>query len=214
MATERDWSKSNIFDPWREFYDELTWQDQLEFYDEVARRWPKQTNYPFGWFKSCFSYIGDRLGKFSVLEIGGWTGEMACQALETFSSITSWTNYEVCRWAANTPACDNERYSAVIAEDFPWNVKLPECDVFVSSHTLEHIKAAEAERLFLNLPASVKFMAHAVSNGIAANKDWCGYGGSHILECDWDGIEALAEKAGFARVKGSEGFSSRMYVRE
>lgn len=207
-----DWSGPLIFDRWRDYYDLLTWQDQIEFYDEVARRWPRQNHYPLGWFKTVVGYLSGKLETFSVFEVGGWQGHMAAELLAEYD-IIEWVNYEVCQWAVDNSVCSDSRYLSMVPGDFPWNVALPELKVFITSHTLEHIKSEEVNKLFANLPDSFRFMAHALPPNISADSDWADYGGSHILDCGIDEIDKFAIDAGFSVMEKLSGISNRLYER-
>jgi hypothetical protein len=208
----KDWMAGpRIFDNWRERYDDLTWEDQVEFYSEVARRWPNQNHYLAPWFRSCLVHICDE-NPLDVFEIGGWTGAMACELLD-LDFVSGWTNYEVCQWAVDNSVCDDIRYHAMVPEDFPWFVELPRAHVFLTSNTLEHIKSTEIAMLFRKLPESIRFMMHLLPPNIAVGVDWTDYGGSHIIDCGWNEIDGFASDCGFSVVQELCSLNGKMYER-
>lgn len=172
-------SPYDVFERWRESYDEMTWADQVEFYDMVATRWPSQDHYCLNYCLHVFKYITTHLEAYSVIEIGGWKGKLAGEILSEFPAISRWYNFEVSPLVVDSPVCKDERYIPVLPADFVWNVSLPKAEVLVTSHFLEHIKARDVRALFGNLPPSVLFMAHVIPIlPDCTERDWTGYGGN------------------------------------
>lgn len=191
------------FDQWRAEYDTLTYQEQVKFYNQVEKDHPVQNSFRNNlpaWL-SFFAYVAGRLGKPRVMELGGWHGELASIILSSYPVIDSWTNYEISQEAVNKTVCGDSRYQAIVPNDYAWNIKLPDCDVFVASHTLEHIRARKLERLLDNLPATINYLAIEIPLPESGPVDWGGYHGSHILELNWAEVEALLILRGFQPIR-------------
>lgn len=185
------------FDKWRQDYDYLTYRDQLAFYDRVAEDHPLQRGFDVKAFKAFFEAI--TLLEVQILEFGGWKGELAAEMLAEISRITQWLNLEISRKAVIETKVWDERYRAIILHRFAWEVeRLPGGNVFVSSHAIEHIKAAELERLFGKLPPEVTYVGLQAPL-VEGPTDWAGYYGSHILEVGWMKIGAILQALGFTQ---------------
>lgn len=182
--------KTSDFDLWRENYDQLGYDDQLVFYNQVAIDHPLQR----GFDEQEFIDFLEPLGKIDVIELGGWKGELAQFTLARLPKIRQWLNYEISEQAIKQTACKDSRYKATIPPDFLWNIDIPPADVFVSSHTIEHIKIEQLDKLFSKLP--VKYIALQAPLGDEGT-DWAGYYGSHILEVGWNTIIHILNDYGF-----------------
>lgn len=183
--------KTADFDLWRDNYDKLTYKQQLKFYNQVAIDHPLQR----GFDEAEFEDFLRPLGEITVIEMGGWKGELAKYMLERLPKIRRWLNYEISEQAIIENICPySTRFEALIPSDFLWNIELPKADVFVSSHTIEHIRVAELDKLFSKLP--VKYIALQAPLGDEGT-DWAGYYGSHILEVGWNTVIELLRGYGF-----------------
>jgi hypothetical protein len=173
----------------------MDYAGQLEFYNRVAMEHPLQRGFNLNAFRRFFNLIADLLPRFAVIEMGGWKGELA-QEILPFYPITTWTNYEISALAVAQSVCKLSNYKPIVADDFIWAIDLPEAAVFVSSHTIEHLRKRELAQLFERLPESVHFVGlqAPLSEGVT---DWTGYYGSHILETGWQGVSQMLTAGGF-----------------
>lgn len=195
------------WDAWRDSYDTTSFQEQAEFYDRVARDYPEQAHWDLAAARRAMA------GVETVTEVGGWRGELADICLKEHPGLRLWVNYDLCRWALTEGRrCKNRRYRARLLKDWPWNTDLPPADLFVSTHTLEHMRWDQVcalarqfrkyRRLHLEVPI------HATDG-----ESWRGFTGTHILEASWSDLEALIVTTGFERVAvNSTGFA-RIYER-
>lgn len=185
------------FDQWRERYAGLTYEAQQRFYDRMEQDHPAQFSYRLNlpdWHR-FFAYITGKLGAPRVLELGGWHGEQAAEMLAAYPTLATWVNIEICPAAIEKSACNDPRYKAYCPPDFAWNVRLPDADVFLACHVLEHITVREFGRLLDNLPAVVSYAAIEMPIPDEGPAEWQGYHGSHIYEAGWkETIEALARR--------------------
>lgn len=135
--------------------------------------------------RRCLATI-DCAGK-RVIEFGGWRGAMANAVLSEFPDLAAWRNHEICPSAQRDDHCRDPRYECVVADRFVWETPRPsEGDIFVTSHSIEHITAEHLGLLFKWLPDSIKWMylCAPIPDSCEDNK-WDGYGGTHILEIGW-----------------------------
>jgi len=187
------------FDRWRQDYAQLTYKDQLAFYNQVAIDHPLQ----HGFDEAAFEDFIKPLGEADVIELGGWKGELAAFVLPKLPKVRKWLNYEISEQAIKETYCKDERYHPLIPSDFLWNIEIPKADVFISSHTIEHITAKELDKLFSKLPVKhIGLQAPLGDNGT----DWAGYYGSHILEIGWNSVIEMLSGYGFSLTVSSGEF--------
>ncbi len=126
-----------------------------------------------------------------VLELGGWDGELASLILPEHQNIHWWSNYEI---APVDTVCHNRQYhhrEQSILDDSPDGY-----DVFIASHSLEHLSdehakrvldiAVECDWIYLDIPTPTRPW------GLA----------SHKMNMGW------AEIASYVRHKGFREFDS------
>jgi len=184
------------FDRWRLNYDTMTYDDQLAFYNRVAVDHPVQHGFDGEAFRAFFEAV--EMPEIQVLEFGGWKGELAAEVLPLYPHITHWTNLEISILAASDVRCRDGRYRAIVPSAFAWELdQLPDHNVFVSSHAIEHIRAAELEQLLAKLPRKVTYIGLQAPLADGPG-DWSGYYGSHILEVGWKQVGAMLQVSGFA----------------
>ena len=176
------------FDQWRVGYDQMTYQDQLAFYDQIEGQYPIQNSFNLAAWCDFFDCLP--LADIQVFELGGWHGEMAYALLPHYPHISRWVNWEISRQAVRRSICFDKRYQAIVPDDFAWNLPLPAHNVFVASHTIEHIRLSEAGRLFEKLEARYIGLEMPL---LETPPDWSGYNGSHIIEGGWPAVEALLD---------------------
>jgi len=174
------------FDAWRERYDTMTYKEMKDFYNLVEVDHPLQQAYNADAFGRFLDYVIEAVGPITVLEIGGWKGELACGMLGR-QSIIKWYNYEICEAAVQKSICALPRYKPIIPDDFVWNIELPSANVLIASHFIEHIRWWELVLLIRRLPRSISFIGLQSPLG-ASGKDWAGYLGTHIIEARWQDI--------------------------
>ncbi len=172
------------WDKWRADYDTMTYQDQRDFYDEAFVLYPKQEHFTLS---RAFEFL-DHTSGGSVTEIGGWNGALALKCLERYPLISSWTNIEISGDAAKSSLVTDGRFSIEVPDDFIWNVRNIEGDIFLATHFIEHIKGADFRKLAFRLMTEwVYFEAPLLNDG----ETWEGYDGNHISELQWDDVTSI-----------------------
>lgn len=200
------------FDRWRAEYATTSYADQVAYYDGVWEKYPVQRHYNLPLAREFFAAPS---GPTRVLEVGGWTGDVAVDILPQWPSIKDWLNVEVCRGAARAgymvvPFAS--AYRAVVLEDWIWNQ--PEAffepfTVLFASHSFEHMTATNLRALL----AKVTHISHVYIDTPLPEEpyDWHGYLGTHILELGWPQLIDLMAEFGWTldRRDGTVGMFSR-----
>lgn len=199
------------FNEWRKKYRTSTYKEQVEFYNEVARLFPEQIDFHLPSWMRLFQYVWNIQGAFSVLEIGGWKGEMAHEVFTAKPDyVLSWHNIEISEEALKEPACLDPRYTAEVPSDYAWNIELPQANVFIGSHVIEHITTANLRDLLDNLPPTIGWVAfESPLNEQDTERDWENYTGSHILEIGWYEIGEMLYHRGFYQITELNGYNDK-----
>jgi hypothetical protein len=170
------------FDRWREEYDSLSFEDQQEAYEHVARMFPNQRSFDV---VEARKFIA-RYQPKTVVELGGWDDALA----NSLGAFRSWTNYDL----VEVPqACAAFWYELVVLQRPFWEDDY-EADAFVATHTIEHLRARELESLVQRLRVKACLIEAPLRSGPT---DWKGYRGTHILEVGWEGVDAIFANSGF-----------------
>jgi hypothetical protein len=186
------------WDEWRRNYDSMTYEQQQSFYSSVWQNHPIQQHYNADAAKAFFDLIDLIEEDLTIVEIGGWRGELAEAVLPDVRGF--WLNIEICREAAEQRIPTSPRYKAYSPPDWPWDdptsiFTLQRADVLVASHVIEHLSVPHLELLLDTSRARWMFLASPLP--AIGPVDWTGYNGSHILPLGWDGVEALAGTHGW-----------------
>ena len=200
---------SSFFDRYRRDYATMPFAEHQRIYGIIERVYPDQ---------SCFDRQGVALFLEtllmagvtpSVLELGGWKGELAHAMLQQFRDIRLWHNIEICREAIEKSVCRDiyARYTCSTLSDFFWNEKpnwIQMCNTLILSHVVEHMRLQDfagtiahcAEKkldyLYLDIP-------HITED---SHKAWRGWTNTHVLEGGWQDIEAILAQHGYSKVSG------------
>jgi hypothetical protein len=182
--TTLDW------DAWRNAYPTLTYREQQDFHSLIYAQYPEQRHYDPTYVARA---IEDTL-PLTVVELGGWDGELAAEMLDRYQGIQGWVNVEICREASDISALRHPRLAAAEMDDYYWTQDW-ECDLFVGSHVIEHlstthlqqtIQATDARALFFDAPLE----DHALN--------WRHFTGTHILGTGWAGVTSLCNQHGYS----------------
>lgn len=129
-------------DAWRKAYlaGELTYADHRRIYERIAVEYPNQNYYAAELAKHFFAGATPE----EVFELGGWDGALAAEVLPEAASIQRWTNYEIVKVPQ---VCTDPRYRLAVPNRFVWELPSLHGDAFFASHVLEHLTAADMEKL-------------------------------------------------------------------
>lgn len=121
-------------DPFRNNFDSLTFAEVSQIYEAVTPHFGVQRHFGFEQFKRAAKSV-----KLSgvVVELGDHDGNLAEMTLQDFPDISEWIGFDVC---AAGDRLEHPRYKHKMLTDwFHKSAQLNEVDVFVSTHTLEHM---------------------------------------------------------------------------
>ena len=180
------------WDGWRAGHGSISFEDNQKFHSDFYEICQEQKFYTSPQIEGFL----DLYQPSTVVEIGGWRGELAQEYLNDYENynFTSWTNYELCKEAVRDSRCTDIRYHAVALSDYLWNGPRISADSFIAAHVIEHLSPDELEKLVGLLDVdSVYFEAPLLEPG----QTWDGYDGSHILSFSWDDVHALMDRHGY-----------------
>lgn len=192
-TTAIDWNA------WRASYDEMTFADQQEFYDRVFEEFPEQARFStrvLGRLLTHIVHIPET--SLDVVELGGWNGGFASETLADYPEIASWTNHEVSAAAVEASVCDDARFRGKALQDWYWHHHHV-CDIFVSSHVLEHLKLVDVLRVFDVTSAKWMYLQSPLGEDAS---DWTNYRGSHVLEVGWRVLVEELDAQGYDLLTG------------
>lgn len=132
---------------------------------------------------NCFKHIVKTLKRSNlfVVELGGFEGALALEILKMYPTM-QWLNVEIIKHRMKR-GLEKYRYKEYVLSEQLWREELDlgKYDVFVSSHTLEHLSNVQVKRLFECLILNnIKYLILDIPvrpNG----QTWHGYSGTHIL---------------------------------
>lgn len=183
-----------VFDQWRERYWELTNEEQIQFADDLAAKYPDQRHFNEAVLQPViFAEQPER-----VLEIGGWDGALAEHCLDRDPHIAKWVNVDICREASTKARyIGSGRQHAVLYNDFRWfrYQKAKTYDLAVAAHVIEHLHDADFVRLVECLSETPLVLFEAPIN--EGPSDWTGYQGTHILRVGWREIRQVMRHFGY-----------------
>lgn len=181
---------SEIWDQFRDDYPTMSFADKRAFYDWVAATYPEQRYADVKRALNAFSLIAG--GHLDVIELGGWDGALAASVMRTTGDIRSWTNYDL---VAVPQECDYRGYHLKVLNDDLWSLDRVDADVFVSTHTIEHLSAEELAKLFRWLMPEFVYLEAPLP--MVGPVSWRGVEAAHVLELGWDGVEKLLIDVGY-----------------
>lgn len=199
---------STDLDAWRQRYlaGDTTIPDHRALYGRIVAEYPEQRH-----FAADLVLEAVRLAHAeTVVEIGGWDGELAEEVLRSCASIRHWTNYEI---APVEPVCGRKRYEHVeVVEHYPWERDLVG-DLFVASHVLEHLTRKHFEALL----DALHFRWAYVDVPIGPERStWGGSMTTHVLDLTIGEFDAAWLERGWQIIRRyprpGEGYISRARI--
>ncbi len=117
----------------------------------------------------------------SVVELGCYRGSLAQQVLAKNENITVWLGYDICSGALDDEVVHDERFKPVYMEDQWHNQHKGDFDIFVSTHTLEHMTVPEVRAVLDKLDVWCKRAVYLELPLLESGKVWRGGASSHVL---------------------------------
>lgn len=164
------------WDNWRKQYDNMSFDDQRQFYAKVAQKHPNQQHYNYQTARFFFNNVAEH--DSTILELGGWKGELAQKCLMEFNSkIKEWINVDLVQFGNNSG-----KYRELALDRFIWEYNwlkdLPTHQIFVSTHTFEHLSEEHVRAIIKKLYSKYVYLEIPLER---YRRDWNGYQGSHKL---------------------------------
>lgn len=184
------------FNRYRRLYDSFSFDYKKKITNKWLRQYPEQAHFNYIPIKNWLDNIVEK--PVSVLEIGGWRGDLAVLALSTSDYIKLWHNYDLIK-LNSYQKCYDKRYKLISLDDDLWHLSLTtEYNALIATHVIEHLKWKELNELINWIPVSIRTVLFEAplpaSNG---NIDWKGDHSSHILEKGWEQVIHLMESHRF-----------------
>lgn len=200
---------SSFFDRYRRNYATMSFAEHQQAYSLIERVYPDQSHYD----RHAVSLFLERLIAAgvtpSVLELGGWKGELAHDMLRQFRAIGAWHNIEICREAVEKTVCADfwARYTCSTLDDFFWNEKpnwVQMHNTIVLSHVVEHMRLQDFAGMIAHCAAKwIDYLyidiPHITED---SHKTWHGWTNTHILEGGWNDIDAILAQHGYDKWYG------------
>ena len=178
MPTALDW------DAWRANYQSMTYADQVAYHSAIYAQYPEQRHYDASLVRLAINDTDPT----TVIELGGWDGELAEQMLNERDSIQSWVNIEICAEASTAGRGRHPRYGAPELMCHYWHAGPWTCDLFVASHVIEHLTVSDLEQTIASTKAKFIYLDAPLEEHPTS---WAGFTGTHILQTGWRGVDQI-----------------------
>jgi len=183
------------FNEWREKYSILTDEEQKQYMNDIEEKYPVQIQFNNSAFYDFFKFV---YSDTSVIEMGGWKGELANKILPNFPNIKEWVNYELCENAINKSVCNDSRYKTINSIFRWWENADINSDIFVASHSIEHINKCDFFNLIKKVNSQYIFFDIPL---LFEGQSWDNYGGTHINTIMWDELIKLLKNNNYNVIK-------------
>lgn len=187
----------NEFDKWRESYETMSLEEQVEYHNNIFKVYPNQAHYNY----AIVSEFLELAKPNNVLEFGCWQGDLANTALYRFSDIESWKGIEICQAAIDKTNAINPKFEYIIPTKFNWfedkrNIK---ADTIIATHFIEHLSNPHFEQLVKYCKGAkwIYFECPITEDG----QTWEGDVSTHKLEYGWKDVARLMEEQGYSIYK-------------
>lgn len=200
----RDW------DAYRKYGPDLSIEDQIEIAVYLDKLAPNQAHFSIEPITELFTEAENLLGELNVIELGAWTGDLAKEILSKFD-IKSWIGYDISANSLKRSVVKDKRYKSVLLSKWIYDTDIPDFNVFVSTHTFEHMYLEEISKTLACISDRAKYMILEMplsENG----QDWKGYSGNHVLTADRQTIRDLIVSHGFIQTKDGEVKSTSAWI--
>ncbi len=146
---------------------------------EIAKTSPVQRQFDHDFIFNCLTYLQTIFAEgFGIVELGCHDGSMASAFSEV--NVEEWVGYDIIN-VVNQIRQANRRFRFVELDGQIWDRPSMEFrgkEVFISSHTIEHLSDVEVDRLipFMRMFKYLMLIVHASEDG----DDWMNYDGLHV----------------------------------
>ena len=183
------------WDVWREHYRVLTIDDLIWLNTAIGRFYPKQAHFNFDSINALFKIINIEIKHIKVGELGCYQGELAARMLAACPDIKAWIGLDINYHAISESVVKDKRYRGVKLTQWIYDAIHVPWNVFLSSHTFEHLNGDQIGRTIRWAHDSgIEFMIIEMP---FSNNGWFNYHGSHVFEGSKNDFLKIAEDNGY-----------------
>ncbi|MGE5456937.1 MAG: hypothetical protein ACM3RX_01135, partial [Methanococcaceae archaeon] len=102
--------ETQYFDRYRARYHNLSFDDKKELAKKWLIKYPEQAHFNYHPIYTWLREIVPVPGR--IIEIGGWRGDLALKALDAFTEIECWYNYDLLG-TCSSQKCTDPRYKLI-----------------------------------------------------------------------------------------------------
>jgi hypothetical protein len=190
------------FNRYRKNYDSFSFAQKQKMASRWLEQYPEQAHFDTAPVKHWLENYVKR--PCSVLEIGGWRGDLANKMLTDYNYIQSWHNYDLIE-DNSYQKCHDLRYKLITLKDDLWHISLVyNYNALIATHMIEHINWREFIELAGWIPLNIEtVLFEAPLPASEESLNWNGDYSSHVFEKGWEQVNAEMRKHGF-RVEYTE----------
>lgn len=194
--------KNKNWDTYRKYYSALSVEDHIEISVYLDKLAPNQAHFSIEPITELFTEAKNLLGELNIIELGCWTGDLAKEVLSKFD-IKSWIGYDISANTLKRSVVKDERYKTVALSKWIYDTTIPDFNVFLSTHTFEHMSLEEVEKTVAYISDKTKYMILEIPLS-EDGQDWKGYSGTHVLTASRQTIRDLITSHGFVKTKDTQ----------
>jgi hypothetical protein len=185
------------FNRYRKLYASFSFEYKVKLANKWLIQYPEQAHFDINPIIYWFENVVEK--PTSVLEIGGWRGDLAKKVLSSFKHIEKWHNYDLINYNAYQK-CYDKRYKLISLNDYIWHASFNnEYNALIATHMIEHISWQEFTKLTEWIDESIKtVLFEAPIPQSNENINWKGDHSSHILEKGWEQVINEMKRNGFS----------------
>ncbi len=181
---------------WREHYKVLTIDDLIWLNTAVSRFHGSQAHFNFDRINALFKIINIEIKHIKVGELGCYQGELAGRMLAAYPDIKAWIGLDINYHAISESVVKDKRYRGVKLTQWIYDAVCVPWNVFLSSHTFEHLNGDQIGRTFQWAHESgFEFMI--IEMPFCKGDGWFNYHGPHVFEGTRDNFFKIAGDHGY-----------------
>lgn len=195
------------FRTYRNNYSDLSFGDIKLVCNGIDDIFPNQDHGHYRPFAKMFEFLSNV--SLKVVELGCHQGHLASTMLKLFNNINSWVGYDICESSLSRSVVKDKRYSTTELTEWFGSFYLPDFDVLVSSHTLEHLSWEQLQEMIKILAPKPTwmFLEFPVT-------DWPpNHSSTHVLYIKKQDFDSLMASAGYRKIyQENKGKTGAIYI--
>jgi len=176
-----DEAKAGRWDLYRELYTSLSLKDKQELFHRCYDLFPDQDCSNHEVASEVFDIVCKKIKDPVVVELGCHRGDLAKSILKQYPKIIKWYGYDINLKALQNKVVEDKRFIPLGLETEFYLTNIPVFNIFVCTHTLEHIKFHEVYSCLNKISdiAKIIFIEIPIDKG---GNNWSGYTGAHVSD--------------------------------